>query len=80
MLAKPGYYKFSDSSYFIIRCFNYDACLGGNITEALQGNYENGNENECAEGYEGVMCATCSSGYWNNINSYNCYECLGEDA
>ena len=43
------------SSQIVVACFDSEACLEGDDEYKLK---------HCAEGYEGVMCATCSKGYW----------------
>ena len=57
-------------SYLFVKCFNEDACL--------RGNEDNLNQN-CAEGYTGVMCSACSDLHWKNQGNFECYPCNSAD-
>ena len=35
------------------------------------------NISDCATGYEGMMCNTCSAGYYNNGGDVNAPNCVG---
>ena len=54
-------------------CFDKGACKEGDAEHTL---------NNCEEGYEGIMCATCSPGYWKPKSTYSCTECsfVGDSA
>lgn len=52
---KPGYWRKNNSTDNFIQCFNEDACLGMVGNESPTG--------ECAEGYNGYLCANCDFGY-----------------
>lgn len=66
MVPRPGYWRASPLSDHFFQCPNSQACLGS--PDAL--NYTG----ECAEGYEGVKCQSCESGYyqWGNIYCSPC--------
>ena len=51
---------------FFIRCFNGVACELGE--DAIPGS-------NCAEGYDGFMCAECQDYYWTNLGTYFCHPC-----
>ena len=59
---KPGYWRFSKSSTVFWKCPNPDSCIG----ESTTGN--------CAKGYEGNMCQTCSLDY-HRSGKVECEEC-----
>ena len=70
-----------DKSDLMVRCFNKEACSGGEYDDAgepkrcewdkqCKYNFKN-----CAEGYKGEYCASCKPGYWKNPNMFTCYEC-----
>ena len=77
----PGYVRMHDKSDLILRCFNKEACSGGEIDE--EGNSDRCewdkqcdlNFKNCAEGYQGDYCGSCAPGYWKNPNMFTCYEC-----
>ena len=53
-----GYFRTNQNSFVVYECpLGRPACPGGNTT---------GN---CADGYHGVLCATCSSGYFMDRSS-----------
>ncbi|TNV74909.1 hypothetical protein FGO68_gene4786 [Halteria grandinella] len=63
-----GYWRSSTKSDNIMECLNPDACLGGqypllNLT------------GQCAQGYQGILCASCSTGYTLNHQSRECKKC-----
>ena len=51
---KPGYWRANATKEEYFECPEKEACLGGNITDPF---------GQCAEGYQGIMCAECSEGY-----------------
>ena len=61
----PEYWRSSAVSENYIKCFNPDACLGGNDTTPM---------GTCAEGYDGVLCANCV-GRYSRGDSFECNEC-----
>ena len=61
LFVNPGMWKAGTDSLGIYECpFGPHACLGGNAT----------NEN-CADGYGGVLCAVCQPGYSKNLDNFN---------
>ena len=67
LIVNPGMWRTSADSLGIYECpFGPHACLGGNAT----------NEN-CADGYGGVLCAVCSNGEWFVRNSSSTFEPFG---
>lgn len=64
----PGYWRISTLSDTILSC-PYMGCKGGyGVTEAL-----------CDEGYKGVLCSVCSSGYYYNQDLNQCILCKNSD-
>ena len=61
-----GHVRLHDDSQIFIACLNFNACLEGNEENPLD---------NCAEGYEGVMCSLCSEGYWKTKNTWECLKC-----
>ena len=61
-----GHVRMHTSSQVVVACFDSAACLAGDDDYPLK---------HCAEGYEGVMCATCSKGYWKPKNTHQCLPC-----
>lgn len=61
-----GHVRFHDNSQIIVKCFNELACQEGDEEFSLK---------KCAEGYGGVMCATCERGYWKAHGQYECHKC-----
>ncbi len=54
-----GYWRIDESSDNFVKCPEIDSCLGGS---------KDGGKNIslmgfCEEGYEGMACSSCSSGY-----------------
>ena len=65
---KPGYWRISTQSSTILRC-PYLGCMGGY-----------GVDNQlCESGYESVLCAVCSFGYYYNQDRNECLPCKGND-
>ncbi|TNV74538.1 hypothetical protein FGO68_gene13859 [Halteria grandinella] len=63
-----GYWRSSADSDNIMECLNPDACLGGQFPQLnLTG--------QCANGYQGVLCASCIAGYTLNQQSRECKQC-----
>ncbi|TNV88077.1 hypothetical protein FGO68_gene10837 [Halteria grandinella] len=64
----PGYWRSSIDSENFIKCLNPESCLGGMFPlDNLTGH--------CADGYQGVMCSSCSDGYYANYESQICKRC-----
>ena len=53
LLAKPGWWRSAEEAQRVFACPTKSACLPGNAT----------GDAACAEGYEGPVCAVCSSGF-----------------
>ena len=66
LYPKDGFVRMHLSSQVVVACFDSAACLAGDDDHPLK---------HCAEGYEGVMCATCSRGYWKPKNTHQCLPC-----
>mmetsp|Transcript_37241 Transcript_37241/g.100721 ORF Transcript_37241/g.100721 Transcript_37241/m.100721 type:complete len:1496 (-) Transcript_37241:574-5061(-) len=73
--VRPGYFKFSEMSPYVYRCANTNVngkidgasnCLGGSAA----------GEASCKEGSAGVLCTTCSEGYWLRSDG-TCRSCAG---
>ena len=78
----PGYVRMHQSTDLIIRCFNREACSGvpkEDFPKEVTDETRHMTLQNCNEGYQGIMCATCSDGYWKNPITYNCYECSEKD-
>ncbi len=54
-----GYWRADESSENLIKCPQADSCLGG----SKDGGKSMSLTGFCEEGYEGVACSSCSSGY-----------------
>lgn len=66
LYPSAGHVRFHDNSQIIVKCFNELACLEGDADYPMQ---------QCAEGYDGVMCATCEPGYWKARGTHECHKC-----
>lgn len=68
LTLEEGYWRTSPSSLQIEVCFNNIHCIGGSDPSSL-----------CAPGYEGSICAECSSGYAGvgSGASFTCTKCTG---
>jgi len=65
---KPGYWRISTQSNTILKC-PYLGCMGGyGVDQQL-----------CQIGYESVLCAVCSIGYYYNQDRNECLPCEGAD-
>ncbi|TNV88070.1 hypothetical protein FGO68_gene15732 [Halteria grandinella] len=63
-----GFWRSSPESDNIMVCLNPDACLGGEFPILnLTG--------QCAQGYKGILCASCVTGYTLNQQSKECKKC-----
>ena len=57
IVALPQYWASMTSNTTFYPCPIADACLhGGNTSKSM-----------CAEGYSGLLCATCSDGYFEQV-------------
>ncbi|CAM9693016.1 unnamed protein product, partial [Phaeothamnion confervicola] len=77
-----GYWRIDSTSADVLECLEPSACVGGNFTfsssssatasrRRLATMYEG--DAYCAEGYEGLKCAVCSSNYY--AVGYVCSQC-----
>eukprot|EP00752_Nemacystus_decipiens_P010943 g9725.t1 len=67
--VKSGFWRTTLDSFVIHECLNPDACRGGaSVTSVTQ---------YCNEGYEGPLCAVCSSGYGGGVANA-CHECSSD--
>ncbi|TNV87343.1 hypothetical protein FGO68_gene12842 [Halteria grandinella] len=64
----PGYWRSSIYSENFIECLNPDSCLGGIFPM-------NNLTGQCSEGYQGIICSSCSDGYFANQDSRVCKRC-----
>jgi len=64
LYPKKGYARFDVKSDVFVRCFYKEACLRGNMQNELK---------NCAEGYAGVLCASCADNYWKPHGTSYCY-------
>lgn len=70
---EEGYWRTSNISREIRRCFNQDACRGG-TAETCDGVFCD--KGYCAEGYTGPYCSVCADHYtWGQ--GYTCVKCEG---
>ena len=69
LFSREGFVRFNPKSEVFVRCFNEQACLDGDKENVIK---------NCAPGYEGIMCASCSEGYWKPPGTFLCYECTSQ--
>ncbi|TNV88085.1 hypothetical protein FGO68_gene10378 [Halteria grandinella] len=68
----PGYWRSSNISELFYACLYPEACLGrNNQTETFIG--------QCAEGYQGILCADCAQKYSKNPSLSRCSKCPEQD-
>ncbi|CAN0527792.1 unnamed protein product, partial [Laminaria digitata] len=60
---EKGYFRTSNQSHEILKCFHQNACVGGTDTAKY-----------CAPGYTGPYCAVCDDGYTAGL-AYSCNIC-----
>jgi predicted outer membrane repeat protein len=64
--VKAGYWRISDDSSYLSVCpYGFKACLQGNET----------GENTCTEGYSGIFCGSCATGYYLETFTSTCKKC-----
>eukprot|EP00347_Sterkiella_histriomuscorum_P000273 403376514 len=56
-LVDPGYWRSFNQSTYAFKCLNKNACLQINISLNL---YRGGQDSQCAEGYQGLLCSKCT--------------------
>jgi len=62
-----GFVRMSDAeSNIFVKCFNENACQMGTIANPAT---------NCAEGYNGIMCSSCTDLYWKSSGNFECYAC-----
>ncbi|CAI2373025.1 unnamed protein product [Moneuplotes crassus] len=69
--VNPGYWRASQTSTFIAECINKGACKGGFSSEALH-------PVDCAEGYQGELCAQCianKNAKYRKVGNSKCEKC-----
>ena len=65
LLLKESYYRTTPKSSMVYECSSEEACPGGNTTgDAL-----------CGEGYNAILCSSCSRGYFFDSLSRTCRDC-----
>lgn len=64
----PGYWRSSNVSDNFMQCPNVNSCLGRNYPE-------NNLLGACSQGYRGIMCSDCMSGYSKSANTGKCSKC-----
>ncbi|TNV74918.1 hypothetical protein FGO68_gene11958 [Halteria grandinella] len=64
---RPGYWRSSRLSENFMQCLNPASCLGGLITQDPLGT--------CGEGYQGILCSSCKSGYSLSESTRKCLKC-----
>lgn len=67
---KPGYWRRTNTSGNFIQCINKAACLGWYPLTPNEF-YPLG---KCAEGYYGILCASCLPGY-SSTGNFQCSKC-----
>jgi hypothetical protein len=67
IVVEPDYWRRYETSSVLLECPLIGACLGGEVT----------GEASCAEGFEGVLCAVCSVGYYLDTDANSCLLCEG---
>ncbi|GMI48731.1 hypothetical protein TrCOL_g5693 [Triparma columacea] len=65
LYLKPGYWRVTEESTYIHRCFSNELCLGGADLN-----------NTCLEGHTGPYCEVCEEGYAKSQGS--CVKCSGD--
>ena len=69
ILPKPGYILPNKNAKLVVRCFNYEACLGVNYDEKSSEKEPSQDE----EIPEGLYLKNCNEGY--NKDSFMCADC-----
>eukprot|EP00347_Sterkiella_histriomuscorum_P016286 403353768 len=64
---RQGYWRKSNQTDVFIACLNKEACLGMIPPE-------NNQIGSCVEGYQGILCADCQTGF-SRSNEYHCSKC-----
>ncbi|TNV88178.1 hypothetical protein FGO68_gene13761 [Halteria grandinella] len=64
----PGYWRSSNHTDLFLACLYPPACIG-------RSQIENSTQTECAEGYQGILCANCQYGYSKSYDSNRCSKC-----
>jgi hypothetical protein len=77
MSLDEDYWRISSTTVVIRKCPWTKACLGGLSTGGERrlsagGNYGDG---YCSEGFEGTLCASCSSGFYLDADANSCLTC-----
>ena len=57
MAPNAGYIRLNNWTADFVQCPNPNACLAANLTNQ---------QGTCAEGYSGIGCGKCSSGFFNS--------------
>ena len=90
MMVTPGYWRLSPDTIDMLPCpYGDNACIGGDIdgnassevtTITTQRMLQQATifNSGCAVGYEGVLCATCSDGYYLSSAARQCFSCEGQ--
>ena len=65
LLLKEGYYRTTPKSHMVYVCSSEDACRGGNATGSAL----------CSEGYEAILCSSCSGGFFFDSLTRTCRDC-----
>ena len=65
LYLKPGYWRVTEESTYIHRCFDAELCLGGADLN-----------NTCLEGHTGPYCEVCEEGYAKSQGA--CVKCSGD--
>ena len=66
-----GFVRMNKKHFIFVKCFNENACDEGNEVEKLT---------NCAEGYDGIMCTSCSDFYWKPQGTFQCYGCYNQSS
>eukprot|EP00347_Sterkiella_histriomuscorum_P016469 403353061 len=69
---RPGYWRRTNSSSNFIKCMNPSACLGWFPLDLTT--YQP--LGQCADGYQGILCAQCKAGY-SSTGNFQCGKCPG---
>lgn len=66
LYLQRGYWRISPNTDIILACpYGESGCMGGNLT----------GDASCDDGYEGPLCAVCSSGYALKSSTMTCVPC-----
>ncbi len=66
IVVSKGYWRISESAWTLLKCpMGMKSCKGGSAAGSLS----------CEEGYEGMLCGSCSEDYRYDSSSNSCVQC-----